>query len=384
MKGNAGGLTLASRVRGCLLAGALGDALGAPIEFLRWPAIRAKWGPRGLTHFEPAFGRVGAITDDTQMTLFTVEGLIRAEVRLAARGLCHPPAVVRHAYLRWLWTQGGSWKEAGQELWSDAQPEPDGWLAQERFLRARRAPGNTCLGALRSRGEIGGPAQNDSKGCGGVMRAAPVGFLFGEAGRFGKDGPAEAFAMSVEIAALTHGHPTGQLPAGVLAAVVHGVAFEGGTLDEALDVATEILRRHPAHEETLAALEKARRLARAGEPSVERVESLGEGWVAEEALAIAVYAALSFPEDLRAALVQAANHSGDSDSTAAICGNLLGAVLGEGALPADWLAELEGRATITQLADDFARQLEGTAPDLGESSPRTPEADAWWKRYPGW
>ncbi len=106
--------------------------------------------------------------------------------------------------------------------------------------------------------------------------------------------------------------------------------------------------------------------------------------MAEEALAIAVYAALSFPEDLRAALVLAANHSGDSDSTAAICGNLLGAVLGEEALPADWLAELEGRATITQLADDFARQLGGTAPDLGESSPRTAEADAWWKRYPGW
>ncbi len=383
-------LPLASRVRGCLLAGALGDALGAPIEFMKWPAIRAKWGPRGLTHFAPAYGVVGAvgargaITDDTQMTLFTVEGLIRAEVRLAARGLCHPPAVVLHAYLRWLWTQGGSWKEAGREIWSEEQPEPDGWLARERFLHARRAPGNTCLGALQSRGDRGGPAQNDSKGCGGVMRAAPVGFLFGRERGVGKDGAAEAFAMSVEIAALTHGHPSGQLPAGVLAAVVHGVAHGGRTLDEALDVATGLLQRQPRHRETLVALEAARRLSLAGEPSAERVESLGEGWVAEEALAIAVYAALSHPEDQRAALVLAANHSGDSDSTAAICGNLLGAVLGEGALPGDWLEELEGREVITQLADDFARQLEGRAPDLGEYSEGTPEADAWWERYPGW
>ncbi len=387
LRTDGGGLSLASRVRGCLLGGALGDALGAPIEFMQWPTIRAKWGAQGLTHFEPAYGRPGAITDDTQMTLFTVEGLIRAEVRSAARGICHPPSVVHHAYRRWLWTQGGSWKEAGQALWSQDQPEPDGWLAQQRFLHARRAPGNTCLGALQSRGDLNGPAQNDSKGCGGVMRAAPVGFLFGEARRMGKDSAAEAFAMSVEIAALTHGHPSGQLPAGVLAAVVHGVAYSGWTLVESLDVATELLRLQSdaqKTQETLAALQAARCLAGQGEPSAERLETLGGGWVAEEALAIAVYAALVYPNDMRAALVLAANHSGDSDSTAAICGNLLGATLGEAALPADWLAQLEGRDVITQLADDFSSQLSGTAPDLGEYSPRTPEADAWWEKYPGW
>jgi ADP-ribosylglycohydrolase len=88
--------------------------------------------------------------------------------------------------------------------------------------------------------------------------------------------------------------------------------------------------------------------------------------------------------NLRAALILAANHSGDSDSTASICGNLLGAVLGEAALPADWLAEIEGRDVIAQLADDFARQLEGRAPGAEAASPRTAEADAWWERYPGW
>jgi ADP-ribosylglycohydrolase len=214
-----------------------------------------------------------------------------------------------------------------------------------------------------------------------VMRAAPVGFLFGDDPL---QGAARAFAMSVEIAALTHGHPSGQLPAGVLAAMIHLIAHQGATLEEALVTAISLLREKPRYEETLAALEAARLLAREGSPNAEKVETLGGGWVAEEALAIAVYAALSHSQDLRSALILAANHSGDTDSTAAICGNLLGAVLGEAALPEEWLADLEGREVITQLADDFLRQLEGRAPDAEAASPRTAEADAWWERYPGW
>ena len=334
------------------------------------------------------------------MLFRSVEGLIRAEVRGEARGTSHPPSVVHHAYRRWLLTQGERWPEAepSQAKPSGAEPsqakpsgaevadaaavpapwEPDGWLIGERFLHARRAPGNTCLAALRVPGPYGRLAVNDSKGCGGVMRIAPVGFLY----RAGEG--IAVFRMGVEIAALTHGHPSGQLPAGVLAATIHAIVHEGRTLPEALDAATAILREAPHHEETLYPLSAARELAEQGEPTAERVESLGGGWVAEEALAIAVYAALSFPDDLRAALVLAANHSGDSDSTAAICGQLLGAVLGEEALPADWLGELEGRAIITQLADDFARQLSGEAPQMGEGRPSTPAAEAWWERYPGW
>ena len=66
------------RIRGSLLGGAVGDTLGAPIEFESLREIRARFGPEGLRKPAPAFGRVGAITDDTQMTLFTAEGLILA------------------------------------------------------------------------------------------------------------------------------------------------------------------------------------------------------------------------------------------------------------------------------------------------------------------
>jgi ADP-ribosylglycohydrolase len=373
----------ARRVRGCLLGGALGDALGAPIEFLDLAAIRKRYGPRGLDYLAPGHGldqRPGTITDDTQMTLFTAEGLIRAFVRGKSRGIGHPPAVVHHAYRRWLHTQGIPWIEAAQHPPGYVGPEPDGWLIRERFLFARRAPGHTCLGALEAPGALGQSATNDSKGCGGVMRAAPVGLL-PHAGTGSEATSVEAvFRLAVETAALTHGHPTGQLAAGVLAATLHMIVFAARPLDPALDAATRILRRQPRHEETLAALEAARALAgRSGEPTPEHVESLGGGWIAEEALAIAVYAALVHRDDPRAALALAANHSGDSDSTAAICGNLLGALLGDGALPQDWLAELEGRPTIERLADDFAAEMTGTRP--AEDSP---EYAAWWERYPGW
>jgi hypothetical protein len=93
------------RVHASLLAGAMGDALGAEIEFLSLAAIRQRY-PNGLADLARHQGGKGAITDDTQMTLFTAEGLIRAAVRMDLKGICHPPLVVHHALLRWYRTQG--------------------------------------------------------------------------------------------------------------------------------------------------------------------------------------------------------------------------------------------------------------------------------------
>src|SRR5688572_20217209 len=91
-------ISLNHRVTGCLLGGACGDALGWPVEFLRLPQIVQKHGPEGISHFSQT--TQGEVTDDTQMTLFTVEGLIRAHVRGSLKGICYPPGVVHHAYLR--------------------------------------------------------------------------------------------------------------------------------------------------------------------------------------------------------------------------------------------------------------------------------------------
>ena len=70
-------------------------------------------------------------------------------------------------------------------------------------------------------------------------------------------------------------------------------------------------------------------------------KELGGGWVGEEALAIAIYCCLKYPDDIRKMLIAAVNHSGDSDSTGAVAGNILGAYLGMDAIPKDWLDRLE-------------------------------------------
>lgn len=380
-------LRLRSRIRGCLLGGALGDALGAPVEFLDLGNIRTRYGPRGLHGFVPAYGRFGAVTDDTQLTLFTAEGLIRAWVRGEARGICHPPSIVWHAYLRWLVTQGERWAEVGGRFYGESSREPDGWLVRERWLHARRAPGSTCLAALRSRrmGERRRPL-NDSKGCGGVMRVAPAGLVDGPVGGDRFRGEivdfAGIFELGCGLAAITHGHPAGSYPAGAMAVLVHALA-RGFPLAAALEEADRELRLHFDADETRRAFLAGRELAARG-ADVERLEGLGHGWLAADALAIAVYAALTHAGDLRAALIFAANHSGDSDSTASLCGQILGAFLGEEALPADWLGELEGRRTIEALADDLWRQVTGQAPPVGEAQPASGESALWLERYPGW
>jgi ADP-ribosylglycohydrolase len=352
------GLTARERARGCLLAGACGDALGGPVEFMRDGEIRARFGPGGIRDMAPAYGKLGAITDDTQMTLFTAEGLIRAHLRWLRRGVSEPAAVVRGAYLRWLLTQGERPRQA-------TFPE-DGWLLGLRALHDRRAPGNTCLSALNTPPGAGLVARNDSKGCGGVMRAAPAGLAAS---------PERAFELGDLCAAITHGHPTGRLAAGFLAAAISGLST-GQALAAALDEAAALLRERPSHEETLRAVEAAREEAAAGrrESVPTRLAPLGGGWVAEEALAIGVWAVLA-ADDLEGAVVLAVNHGGDSDSTGSIAGNLAGTLLGEAAIPERWLDRLELRAEIAQVADDLV--------ECGEIGADDPAYDRLFERYPG-
>ena len=360
------------RFLGCLLGGAVGDALGAPVEFLSRAQILQRFGPEGVTDYAPAYGGLGRITDDTQMTLFTAEGLLRGWVRGCFRGITTLPGVTAHAYVRWLQTQGES-SEHDLRVGGDEQ----GWLIGHRELHARRAPGATCLAAMRAMPTLGAPARNDSKGCGGVMRVAPVGLF---AWQFREREPIEAvFALGAEIAALTHGHPTGSLTAGVLAVMVMRLA-DGATLVQALDVAKGCLRKHEHHEETLRALEQAEALAQSDVRRTEAIAQLGQGWVAEEALAIAVYCAMvarDFADGVRLAV----NHDGDSDSTGAITGNLLGAQLGVQAIPAEWLAPLELRAVIEELAQDL---FEFPRWEIGEYSPNVELGERIWKKYPGY
>ncbi|MDX3230952.1 ADP-ribosylglycohydrolase family protein [Streptomyces sp. ME19-01-6] len=365
-----------ARIRGCLLGGAIGDALGNPIEFLSLSRIRETYGPEGITALVPdSDGVIGRITDDTQMTMFTAEGLIRACARATAKGIGGAEvAIVRHSYLRWLDTQNHPAPPPARQG-QDQDLVRSGWLREQKWLYARRAPGGACLSGLAQEhipsssdalDGTPGPVNTGSKGCGTVMRSAPFG-LTGAGAR-------ESFEFAAHCAQITHGHPTGYYAAGALAAMID-LLLDGDSLEGSVLRTLELLSRYSGHEETSAALRKAVDLNAQGEPTPEKTESLGGGWIAEEALAIAVYCALAHTAPrrtlyskgggigydpkwrrtpLQRALLLSVNHSGDSDSTGSICGNLLGAHYGDLRLPPMWLAQIEGRGTIAELADDFS------------------------------
>lgn len=318
---------LTSRRLACLAGGALGDALGYAVEFHPLEEIQRRFGDQGI--LEPladASGRI-RVSDDTQMTLFTAQGLIdAAEPTVEAR-----TASQRLSLLDWLETQEGVFRPGRKGLLA----HPSLWV--------RRAPGTTCLSALRAGG--GGDLVrriNTSKGCGGVMRAAPAGLLPG----VGLD---EAFELGVRGAALTHGHPSGYLPAGVLAGLVAGL-MQGQTLDGAWEEVRRLLAPRDGAEETLQALDQAVDLAgRERIDDAEAIRRLGEGWTGEEALSIGLFSALR-GEDLVDTLRIAANHGGDSDSTASIAGNLRGAEEGLYGLPLDWIRGLDVFDPLVEIA----------------------------------
>lgn len=339
-----------SKYLGCLLGGAVGDSMGAPIEFLSWPEIQTTFGAEGLTKIAPSYGKLCAITDDTQMMLFTAEGLLRARARQDSKGICHIPSVVSHAYLRWLYTQG----ESNPAI----EPTLDGWLYQISDLHDRRAPGNTCLSALASMRYFGDKAENNSKGCGGIMRIAPVAL----AAHCWVDGDNAdwAFDLASELCALTHGHPTGQLAGGYLAALLTEL-LEHKPLQCAINATNTTLAKKPNSRETLKAVQLAISVA-SNAPANHQlaIGRLGEGWVAEEALAIGLYAVL-ISHSLEEAIKIAVNHSGDSDSTGLIAGHIAGSIYGVESIPKHWLASLELREEIAEITHHIQTEIVGNS-----------------------
>lgn len=340
------------RIRGCLLAGAAGDALGYQVEFLPRDSILAQYGEGGVR-------TMGTwISDDTQMTLFTAEGLLN--------GLRHHmpmPDCVYQSYLDWYRTQRPD--AAGGCFAAEST------LLKEPGLYRQEAPGMTCLHALGSgrMGTLETPI-NHSKGCGGVMRAAPCGML--RLPELAEDEDAYALQGAM-AAAVTHSHILGYVPAAMLADIVHGILQEDGrTLKEIiLDSLRRMMRlfsppiepaegceAQPGTSDGALAemllfsglIRRAVHLAASDMPDDEAIRQLGEGWVGEEALAIAVYCVLKHPADLTDCLSAAVSHDGDSDSTGAVAGNILGAWLGAEAIPADWLAALKMRQVVDEMA----------------------------------
>ncbi len=349
-------LTPLDRIRGALLGGAVGDALGAHAEASHPTAITAQATPAGRQDTVDA-GH-GTVTATTQLTLFTAEGILRAWVRMQTKGICGVAGVVHHALCRWLITQ------SLRPTRTDISIGTDGWLFGTPALHHQRNPDPNCLAALQASEHAFGPARanNTSQDDAGLARVAPIGLF---APTVGDD--AEVFRMAADAAAITHGHPNAFLAAGNFAVILAALA-RGTPLRTALIKANKQLTTHDHHAEVAEAIITARRLAAEGPPGPVQVARLGDGAIASEALAIAIYSALS-AADFAHGMSLAANHG----AAAAAAGSLLGAQLGHTAIPPHWLARLELRDEIERLARDLHAVNTGqlTATDA-------------WDAYPGW
>lgn len=327
----------AARALGCILGGAVGDAFGYAIEFDHWNAICRQHGPRGLREPVLRHGKL-VVSDDTQMTLFTLEALnLLLPTQLVqpyGEIMIRPfQATCQHAYLRWGDTQGA----AIPDLYDDGAAAQ---LYLSPAMRHRRAPGNTCLEAVRS-GALGTTLFpiNSSKGCGAVMRTAPIGLIE-------KISPELAMALGDAAGALTHGHIDGWLPGGALSAMVRLIA-QGEDIVPAACHTLRLLAEHPHPRRsavrdsgTVRLLGAALELLANQPTRAEIFRQLGEGWTGDEALAISVYAA-GTADSFEDAIRLAANHDGDSDSTASIAGQLYGARHGILAVPHAWVRRLD-------------------------------------------
>ncbi len=307
--------------KGCLVGGASGDALGYAVEFLRKRQILKKFGENGITEYVLHDGKA-LFSDDTQMTLFTASGILHADSPEK-----YLPSI-RKAYLDWYSTQIHSMHEV-QILEPLNVPE----------LFCNRAAGMTCLNALRDGGK--GTLENSinqSKGCGGVMRTAPIGMITGISLE-------ETILLGAKAAAITHGHSLGWIPAGMFSGMIHLILQENYDIRGAGYTALHAVRKlFPSNDflpDFVEIIQNALELANSEETVEQAFSVLGEGWVGEEALAIAIYCAAKFEQDFDLCIRAAVNHNGDSDSTGAIAGNLLGAKLGLSGIPQKYQQNLE-------------------------------------------
>ena len=337
------------KVRGSLFGGAVGDALGYPVEFLRSREIFKRYGEKGICEYRLENGQA-LISDDTQMSLFTACGLLYGDTRYRMRGMGAPMETYIYAdCLDWLSTQRGGEPE-----------EKVSWLCNVPALYSLRAPGNTCLAALGS-GQMGTMEKpfNNRKGCGGVMRVAPVALFCKNTGE--KDRIKAIDKLGAAAAAITHGHPLGWLPSAALVHVISRLVYGGCTygqdlrdiLQECEDTLLDLFGDGEDMQKLFHLIALAEKLAENDRPDVENIEKLGGGWVAEETLAIALYCCLRYPDDFDKALIASVNHGGDSDSTGAVAGNIMGAICGYDSIGEKWKDRLELKDVILEIADDL-------------------------------
>lgn len=318
--------------RGCLLGGAVADSLGYPAETLTLDEIRDRFGADGIQN--PVRSEItgkALISDATQMTVFTVDGLLWADSRARSKGLYAYVPCVFYAYQKWYFTQTGHFADKDYEFLLKGE------VLEWEELFVRRAPETPTLdalaGSIRSKYGTTRNRINSNKGCGAVARTAPVGMHF-------LADPEKAFQIGIETGALTHGHPDSYLTAGFFAGTI-ALILSGLELEDAITSALQTLKRKKEGKASFELISKAVAAAASDQDPKLVMEELGEGWAGEEAMARGLYCALKHSDDFESAVRLAVNQNGNSSDPAAICGNLLGASLGSLEIPYPWIRDVE-------------------------------------------
>lgn len=286
------------RAVGCMIGAAYGDSLGAATEFSSSKTIKKRFGEHGISELVSVYGEVGNITDDTQMAIATAEGILNTPKDFAndEKLLMHN---IWQSYIKWFDTQ-----------LDDSES---------------RAPGSTCLSALASNkmGTLRKPL-NKSPGCGAIMRAHPIGIAYGS--------NRNTFRLGVLSGVITHGHPDAYIPSGFLS-MLTGEIMDGQEFENALEHVTEKVKKvyKKKSKGTITALDRAVSGYKNKGDTFEIIDKEvggGGGWHGHDALAIGIFAVLRANGDPIESVKIAANHSGDTDSTASIAGAIAGALHG--------------------------------------------------------
>jgi ADP-ribosylglycohydrolase len=308
-----------NKFKGCLLGLAIGDALGAPVEFLSLEKIKEKYGESGIAEYEVwEIFKPGSYTDDTQLSLATAKGCLGAHFNLMREGESRSQEFVYKRYEEWL----------------ESLKDP---------FHVRH-PSYTCMNVLQSgeKGSIDNPV-NDSTEVSGLLRTAPVGLAFP---------PGMAFREGADYAALTHGHPTSYYAAGFLAEVIAHI-IEGRSLQDSVELSLEQLVAFDNHQDLLQHMESALELFISQAPAEESIPELGKGVTAAEVLSISVFCALKYVFEFTEGVQAAVNHSGISPSSGMATGAILGALLGFEAIPDNWSSGVEDSQEIISIAGDM-------------------------------
>lgn len=297
-----------------IIAGALGDAFGYNVEFKKLDQIIYLYGKEGIK-LEHVYKWI--VSDDTQMTLFCLEQLInylqKNNIKIESTILekINNEEIIEHiynGYKNWLLTQNNN-QPTIYNYFSDFKNKQNE-LLNYKSLYKNQAPGMTCLAALGS-GRCGNMLNpiNHSKGCGGIMRVAPIAFL--------PIALEQIFELGSQQAAITHGHPEGYLSAGFCAVILKQLA-SGYSFEQSYNSAKDILKKYINNTDILYYLNKVEHsFKKKFETPDDMNEIIGEGWVAEETLGIALYS-FYHANNFEECLYISTNHNGDSDSTASV------------------------------------------------------------------